>query len=809
MRTALILLLLLALAAIPGSVIPQSGVDSLKASQWQDAHPTLTPVYEKLGLFSVYDSPWFAAIYILLMVSLVGCIVPAHVRLLARLRASRRRAAQPDPAAGPRVVRHDGAPDGVLARRRRAAAQRYRSSARATAASRRAGYLREAGNLLFHLSVLVVLVGFAIGALFGYKGGVILVSGTASPTTSRSTTTSSRQPVRRRRAWSRSASTSTTSTSTWLTTGRAGHGARLRRHLTYRETPTAPERVRPRGQPPADIGGHRGVPDRARLRAGDHDPRRRRRRRLQRADVFLPTDQTVPSFGVVKAPDAEPSQIGLEGEFYPTYAHVDGDPSLASATTLNPRCSMLVYTGDLGWTTARRSRSTRSTRPTTACGKRRQAVPRRPGSPATPSSCPTGWARSASTASSVEQIQISQTPGKGSRCGGRAGAARAAGLAVHPPAAGLGRASSEGGRHTGRGGRLDRSGAATTPRSRRLVAALPAAPTRAGGAVTDAAWETLSNQAVAAPAVVYFLALLAYVVEWASLRQSTSPRVLAGSGGPDVEPASEADVERHRDRVAMFGRLGLLLTALAVVIHFVALLARGMSADPNRVPWGNMYEFTLAGTFVVAALFLVMGRRYASTGSAPVVVTFVLALLMVAVVWLYDPVGPLPEALNSYWLVIHVVSAITATGAFTLGGITSALYLLKERRPRAPDRSAGCRRRVLDRISYRIHAFAFPVWTFAVLITGPIWAHQAWSSYWNWDPKEVWAFITWVVYAAYLHARSTAGWKGRNAAILRAGRHGDAVVQLHRDQLLLDDQPALVRRAVARRRLRRARAPRG
>ena len=69
-------------------------------------------------------------------------------------------------------------------------------------------------------------------------------------------------------------------------------------------------------------------------------------------------------------------------------------------------------------------------------------------------------------------------------------------------------------------------------------------------------------------------------------------------------------------------------------------------------------------------------------------------------------------------------------------------------------------------MSYRIHAFAFPVWTFAVLITGPIWAHEAWSSYWNWDPKEVCAFITWVVYAAYLHARATAGWRGRNAAIL-------------------------------------------
>jgi cytochrome c-type biogenesis protein CcsB len=183
-----------------------------------------------------------------------------------------------------------------------------------------------------------------------------------------------------------------------------------------------------------------------------------------------------------------------------------------------------------------------------------------------------------------------------------------------------------------------------------------------------------------------------------------------------------------------------------------------------------MYEFTLAGTFVVAALYLVLSRRYAMSWLGPIVVAFVLTLLMVAVLWLYDPTGPLPEALNSYWLVIHVVSAITATGAFTLGGMTSVTYLLKRRRdPDAPQTGLWARvpsLEKLDLMSYRIHAFGFPIWTFAVLITGPIWAHQAWSSYWNWDPKEVWAFITWVVYAAYLHARTTAGWRGRNAAIL-------------------------------------------
>ena len=286
--------------------------------------------------------------------------------------------------------------------------------------------------------------------------------------------------------------------------------------------------------------------------------------------------------------------------------------------------------------------------------------------------------------------------------------------------------------------------------------------------MTDASWETLSNQAVAAAGVVYFLALIAHLVEWSALRKVPVTAAPAdGPGGVAVVTGPDADEEQVR-RTELFGRLGVLLTGVAALVHLVALVARGMAADPNRVPWGNMYEFTLAGTFVVAALYLGLHRKLGLQWMAPIVVTFVLALLMVAVIWLYDPVAPLTEALYWPWLVIHVVSAIIATGAFTLGGICSALYLVKDR---ASARTTGYLARVpqpavLDRVSYRMHAFGFPVWTFAVLITGPIWAHQAWSSYWNWDPKEVWAFITWVVYAAYLHARSTAGWKGRNAAIV-------------------------------------------
>jgi cytochrome c-type biogenesis protein CcsB len=292
--------------------------------------------------------------------------------------------------------------------------------------------------------------------------------------------------------------------------------------------------------------------------------------------------------------------------------------------------------------------------------------------------------------------------------------------------------------------------------------------------VSDLSWENLSQQAVAAAGIVYFLALLAHLVEWSSLRKVPVGARAARRGATADEGGGVAVVTDHAPpaadahRIALFGRIGLLLTVLAAALHLLGLVSRGLAADPNRVPWGNMYEFTLAGSFFVTVIYLAMYRRLRLSWLGPIVTGFVVALLMVAVIWLYGPATPLMEALNSPWLVIHVISAVIATGAFTVGAFVSVLFLVKERSGR-PD--AGYIARlpepaVLDRIAYRLHAFAFPVWTFAVLITGPIWAHQAWASYWNWDPKEVWAFITWVVYAGYLHARATAGWKGRKAAYL-------------------------------------------
>jgi len=198
--------------------------------------------------------------------------------------------------------------------------------------------------------------------------------------------------------------------------------------------------------------------------------------------------------------------------------------------------------------------------------------------------------------------------------------------------------------------------------------------------VSNAAWETLSNQAVAAAGLVYFVALLVHLVEWAALRQPQERAVsrLAGARTSTTGDAAVAEEEPPArrttpERVAFLARLGFLLTCIAAGAHFVGLLGRGMAADPNRVPWGNMYEFTVSGTFVVTVMYLALYKKLRLGWMAPLVVGFVVTVLMVAVIWLHEPVQPLREALNSYWLVIHVVSAVIATGAFTLGGLCSVL----------------------------------------------------------------------------------------------------------------------------------------
>ncbi len=290
----------------------------------------------------------------------------------------------------------------------------------------------------------------------------------------------------------------------------------------------------------------------------------------------------------------------------------------------------------------------------------------------------------------------------------------------------------------------------------------------------------LSNLTIPTATVVYTLALVAHAVEWAGHRvaapsnTAASPAVLVGAGGPEATGPAQAGetppaVRRTgSSRTEAASRIGLTLTGLAFVLHAVGVVTRGLAA--SRVPWGNMYEFSITTSLAVVAIYLFGVRRYKLQWLGVGVVAVVAATLGLAVLKLYTPAGPLVPALHSYWMVIHVSAAAIAGGAFTVGALISVLYLVKERAERNGTTSAALSRlpgsAAMDALAYKVHAFAFPVWTFGVLVAGPIWAEYAWGRYWGWDAKEIWALVTWIIYAAYLHARATAGWRGRRAAVI-------------------------------------------
>jgi cytochrome c biogenesis protein len=362
MRTALILLLLLALAAVPGSIIPQEGVDSIKTARWQNDHPTLTPIYEKIGLFSVYDSAWFSAIYLLLMVSLVGCIIPRTFVYLRAIRA----APPPAPRNLTRLPDHatyesDDGVDAVLDRARVALRKRgYRlrpADDGSDAVSAERGYLREVGNLLFHLSVVVVLVAFAMGGLFGFRGGAIIVEGTTFTNTL--TQYDDFEPGQLFSADQMDPFVFRFDKFDveWQNTPRRGVLARaFEAGLTYREAPDAPEESYDlRVNHPLTVGdtdvfliGHGYAPV-ITVKDGNGEE-------VYSGPVpFLPQDQSFLSFGVLKVPDSPTGQIGLEGLFYPTFQLVEDNPVTVYPNDANPLISMQVYTGDLGLETGAQS----------------------------------------------------------------------------------------------------------------------------------------------------------------------------------------------------------------------------------------------------------------------------------------------------------------------------------------------------------------------------------------------------------------------------------------------------------------------
>ena len=361
MRTALILLFLLAIASIPGSLIPQTHVDPSAVLLFKERHPHITPLFDRIGMFEVYSSVWFSAIYLLLFISLLGCIIP---RSRLYLRASRAR-----PPKAPRNLARLSAyetwesTDSVEAEVERARAllrsQRRRVDVRTVpddqgggrVVSAEKGYLREAGNLVFHVAVLVVLVGFAVTGLFGYKGSVAVITGQGFSNTliqyddftpGARFNSSSLVPF------------SFTVQQFHVSYKRSGEGAgtplNFDADLSVTEQPgDTPYAYDLQVNHPLEVGGTsvflvgHGYAPVITVRDGDGNVT------FTGPVIFLPQDGSFTSFGVVKAPDAKPEQLGFEGYLFPTAALGPGmTPYSSFPGPDNPVMSLIGYHGDLG-----------------------------------------------------------------------------------------------------------------------------------------------------------------------------------------------------------------------------------------------------------------------------------------------------------------------------------------------------------------------------------------------------------------------------------------------------------------------------
>jgi len=289
---------------------------------------------------------------------------------------------------------------------------------------------------------------------------------------------------------------------------------------------------------------------------------------------------------------------------------------------------------------------------------------------------------------------------------------------------------------------------------------------------------------------IYALAFIFYTIDLA--RRSSQAldakdaaavrdRELVAAGGGDAVAGVRAGgsgslVVAPSQRVRpVFARIGTSLTWLAFLFHIGADVLRGVAA--GRVPWANMYEFALTGTMLVVAVFLAVLFRYDLRFLGALITGLVVLLLGGSIFAFYVQVAPLADPLKSPWLVIHVFVASLATAFFALTFGLSLLQLLQSRHERkvltadgAPVRGWGFLRTLpssdtLESLAYRFAIVGFIFWTFT-LIAGSIWANDAWGRFWGFDTKEVWTFVIWVLYAGYIHARATRGWRGTRSAWL-------------------------------------------
>jgi cytochrome c-type biogenesis protein CcsB len=287
---------------------------------------------------------------------------------------------------------------------------------------------------------------------------------------------------------------------------------------------------------------------------------------------------------------------------------------------------------------------------------------------------------------------------------------------------------------------------------------------------TLAAWSLVGVYSAAA---VYLGAFVLFLLDLArrsaTLAAALASTVAASTAGttavlvkaPPAPPAAS-------DRSSRNARIGLALTALGWAVHVLAIVLRGVAAE--RVPWANMFEFALTGTGIIVGVFLFANLWKDLRFLGTFVTGLAVLLLVLATRNLYVDVVPLPPALDSAWLVIHVLVAILGTGFFALGAGLSITQLLQQRREAGRLARVSFLTRVpgsttLEALAYRVNVIGFVLWTFT-LIFGAIWAERAWGRYWGWDTKEVWTFVIWVVFAGYIHARATRGWRGTPSAVL-------------------------------------------
>lgn len=353
MRTALLLLFLLALASVPGSVIPQRRVNPVEVMDYIKQNPTLGAWYERFGLFDVFGSAWFAGIYMLLLVSLLGCIVP---RTFQHWRAVRAR-----PPAAPRNFQRlpehrewatDESAEAVLAKAKQVLRdRRYRVVDDGTSLAAERGYLREIGNLVFHIAIVGVLIGIAIGSLFGFKGTALILVGNGF-----ANTVTQYDGFQSGRFFSESqlppfALTVKKFDVKFETEGESRGQARVfDALLSYTEAPgEAAKSYHLKLNHPLDVEGSlvhligHGYAPRFTIRDGNGDVA------FSGPVPFLPQDGNFASSGVVKAPDALPEQLGLQGFFLPT-AVLDPQrgPISVFPDALAPAVFLTAYKGDLG-----------------------------------------------------------------------------------------------------------------------------------------------------------------------------------------------------------------------------------------------------------------------------------------------------------------------------------------------------------------------------------------------------------------------------------------------------------------------------